>query len=84
MMRVDRTAKVYLAVGATDLRKAINGLSILAQQQWDRTRSGAGISHSATEGVIGSRFCIGTAMGSVSGRNVWSGIDSGGQRTQRR
>jgi hypothetical protein len=32
MMRVERAAKVYLAVGATDLRKAINGLSILAQQ----------------------------------------------------
>ncbi len=32
MMRVDRATKVYLAVGVTDLRKAINGLSILAQQ----------------------------------------------------
>ena len=40
MMRMDCAAKVYLAVGATDLRKAINGLSILAQQQWDRTRWG--------------------------------------------
>jgi len=42
MMRVDRAAKVYLAVGATDLRKAINGLSILAQQQMGQDPFGGG------------------------------------------
>ena len=42
MMRMDRTAKVYLAVGATDLRKAINGLSILAQQQMGQDPFGGG------------------------------------------
>jgi transposase len=42
MMRVDRTAKVYLAVGATDLRKAINGLAILAQQQMGQDPFGGG------------------------------------------
>jgi transposase len=42
MMRVDRAAKVYLAVEATDLRKAINGLSILAQQQMGQDPFGGG------------------------------------------
>ena len=31
-MRFDPGVQVYLAVGATDMRKAINGLSILVQQ----------------------------------------------------
>jgi len=42
MMRMDRAEKVYLAVGATDLRKAINGLSILAQQQMGQDPFGGG------------------------------------------
>jgi transposase len=42
MIRVDRAAKVYLAVGATDLRKAINGLSILAQQHMGQDPFGGG------------------------------------------
>ena len=32
-MRFDPAVQVYLAVGATDMRKAINGLSMLVQQQ---------------------------------------------------
>lgn len=32
-MRFDPEVQVYLAVGATDMRKAINGLSILVQHQ---------------------------------------------------
>jgi transposase len=32
-MKFDPTVSIYLAVGATDMRKAINGLSILVQQQ---------------------------------------------------
>jgi len=32
-MKVEEQARVYVAVGATDLRKAINGLSILVQEQ---------------------------------------------------
>lgn len=32
-MKFDPDVQVYLAVGATDMRKAINGLSMLVQQQ---------------------------------------------------
>jgi transposase len=32
-MKFEREARVYLAVGVTDLRKAINGLSVLAKEQ---------------------------------------------------
>ena len=32
-MKVEEQARVYVAVGVTDLRKAVNGLSILVQQQ---------------------------------------------------
>ena len=32
-MKFDPDLQVYLAVGATDMRKAINGLSMLVQQQ---------------------------------------------------
>ena len=42
MMRVDRGAKVYLAVGSTDLRKAINGLSVLAAEQMGQDPFGGG------------------------------------------
>lgn len=30
-----RQAKVYLAVGTTDMRKSINGLSLLVEEQFD-------------------------------------------------
>jgi transposase len=32
-MKFEREARVYVAVGVTDLRKAINGLSVLAKEQ---------------------------------------------------
>jgi transposase len=32
-MKFDQEARVYVAVGTTDLRKAINGLSVLAKEQ---------------------------------------------------
>jgi transposase len=35
-MRFEPRVEVYLAVGATDMRKAINGLSILVQQHMGR------------------------------------------------
>jgi transposase len=41
-MRFEREARVYVAVGATDLRKAINGLSVLAQQQLGQDPFGGG------------------------------------------
>ena len=41
MWKVSREARVFLAIGATDLRKAANGLSILVQEQLeDRLFSG--------------------------------------------
>lgn len=39
-MRFDPSVAVYLAVGATDMRKAINGLSILVQQQMGKDAFG--------------------------------------------
>ena len=33
MMFIPRHTRIYLAVGSTDMRKAINGLSILVQEQ---------------------------------------------------
>jgi transposase len=42
MMRLETNAKVYLAVGVTDMRKAINGLAILAQQHMGHDPLGGG------------------------------------------
>jgi transposase len=39
-MRFYPRVQVYLAVGAIDMRKAINGLSILAQEQMRRVPFG--------------------------------------------
>jgi len=33
MWRIDKHARVYLALGATDMRKGINGLSCLVEQE---------------------------------------------------
>ena len=35
MISAQRGARVYIALGATDMRKSINGLSLLVEEQFD-------------------------------------------------
>jgi len=37
MWKVNHAARVFLAIGSTDMRKAINGLSVLVQEQMGET-----------------------------------------------
>ena len=68
-MRFDPEIQVYLAVGATDMRKAINGLSILVSSRWERIRSEHNTLHSAIADGRSSKCCIGIVVGSRSGKN---------------
>jgi hypothetical protein len=37
MIRLPSNTKVFLALGATDMRKAMNGFSIIASEHWKNT-----------------------------------------------
>ena len=47
-MMVPQHLQVFLAVGATDMRKSINGLCLLVQMQWSWSRSAGTCLPSAT------------------------------------
>jgi len=67
--------KVYVAIGATDMRKSINGLSLLVEDQFDLDLFSGnlfGVSFlayllSAIVDRISSRFSIGQSLVFVSG-----------------
>lgn len=84
-------AQVFIAPGTTDMRKSINGLSILVADQFELNPfSGSlfGVSYlayllSVIENGILSRFCIGITAGFASGINAWKKIVSCGRRLRK-
>jgi len=63
--------KVLLAVGVTDMRKSINGLSILVEEQLALDPLSAISLLSATVSVTLSKFFTGIETVSVSGKSGW-------------
>ena len=63
--------KVYIACGYTDLRKGIDGLARLVQQQFALDPFANPCSCSAGGGGTGSRACTGKKMASSCCTNDW-------------
>ncbi len=59
MMGDAMSLKVYLAPGATDMRKSIDGLALWSARCWSLTHSPRACSYSATGGAISSKSCTG-------------------------
>lgn len=60
-------ARVFIALGATDMRKSINGLSLLVEEQFELDLLPEAILLSATESEPSSRSSTGLIMAFVSG-----------------
>ncbi len=80
--------RVYIATGVTDMRKSINGLSILVADQLELDPLSGhlfGVSFLAyllfvIETAISSRSCTGIVTGSAFGINGWKRIGSSGRK----
>ena len=64
--------KVYIACGYTDLRKGIDGLARLVQQQFELDPFTNTLFCSADGGGTGSRDCTGKRMASSCCTSDWS------------
>jgi len=71
MTLLGSASTVNLVLGATDMRKSINGLSLIVADHLERDVSFFAISPEPS-----SKSCIGTATGFVSGTNAWRCIVS--------
>lgn len=72
MIATPFSGKVYLAVGSTDMCKAINGLSIMVEQ----ILSPGICLYFAIACARSSRFCTGITTGSACGTNGLKNIGS--------
>jgi hypothetical protein len=71
----ENSNRACLALGGTDMRKAINGLSVLVEQDTDLDQFSGDLFVCFATGVkTSSRFCTGMRTGYVCGKNAWKSI----------
>ena len=75
--------QVYLYREAIDFRKAIDGLSVLVEQELGLSPLPAPCTSSPIARATRSKHCTGTATAFVFGKSVWRRTNSPGQRTAR-
>ena len=80
MFGLGPATKVYLALGATDMRKGFDGLYGLVRDRLSCEPTSDICSYFATPDVIGSKFLIGTQVVCGFAQNVWSEVGSAGRR----
>lgn len=67
MLSIKKNSSVYIAVGVTDMRKSINGLSLLARKSLTSTSFPVAFSLSVTVGRILLKSFIGQKTDFASG-----------------
>lgn len=71
--------RVFIACGYTDLRKGIDGLSAMVQQEFELDPFTNTLFLSADDVGIESRACTGSRMASSSCTNAWSAAYTNGR-----
>jgi hypothetical protein len=72
--------RIYLAVGATDMRKGFNGLHGLVRDRLQPEPRSDHLFYSATNRGIGLKYYSGMATDFGFARNGWSGVASAGRK----
>ena len=73
------SSRVILALGATDMRKSINALSILAEGALELDPFSGHFLYSVTGGERSSKFYTGIETGFAFGKKGWRSITSIGR-----
>ncbi len=76
--------RVYIVCGYTDLRRGIDGLAALVQQEFQLTHSATACFCSVAGAGIGSRHCTGRATVSCCSTSVWNPAASSGRERKAR
>jgi len=77
-------SQIYLATGSTDMRKSINGLSILVADQLEHDPLSASFFVSVTGSAQLLKYCTGIVTVSASGIKGWRRIVSSGRNQKKR
>jgi hypothetical protein len=72
MIALPAGVQVYLAAGATDMRKGFDGLAALVQTQLAEDPFSGQLFVFRSRAAVGSRYCGGREMGFVCSRSAWS------------
>ncbi len=84
MLSVGSAVRVYVAMGATDMRKSYDGLAALVRgEMGQEVLSGQVFVFIAIVSVTGSKCCIGTAARRGCAPSVWRRGGFGGRRMGR-